>query len=260
MNTKRATGNDRSSTSEFSARDSDDRRDVTINVSEGLTVISSLLSPMIMILWAHAGSKVSPRFRESALRPSVFPSAETHFLNVSVGVGGGRGGGWSWRERITQFRHVTIPRLEKPTNFKTNGTVISTPDMTNSRPFLPCIPPAPLYRRIPSHRPARHPRALPHSLSLFLPLFFPSLVITTISSVRVKVKNRTSRALLRFIPTSCDYATRRPHEFRVRERRLNNDITRHAFRLYTRYLGHPDSLSPFCLQRVARDAIALSSR
>lgn len=91
-----------------------------------------------MILLAHAVCLPS-RFRESSLTPYFFlttPSAENSFPEGTLKRGEG-----VWRERITQFRHVTIPRLEKPTNFKTNGTVISTPDMTNSRPFLSCILP-----------------------------------------------------------------------------------------------------------------------
>ena len=100
-------------------------------------MIISHYCPMIMILLAHASSL---RFRESSLTPYIFlttPSAENSFPGGTL-VRGGEG---CWRERITQFRHVTIPCLEKPTNFKTNGTVISTPDMTNSRPFLSCILP-----------------------------------------------------------------------------------------------------------------------
>lgn len=89
---------------------------------------------MIMILRAYAEAPFPiSRIFLDALLLSVYPLCRK--LISSTYQGG------SWRERITQFRHVTIPRLEKPTNFKTNGTVISTPDMTNSRPFLSCILP-----------------------------------------------------------------------------------------------------------------------
>lgn len=85
---------------------------------------------MIMILQADPYSRIFLTAFTSSPFSFSLPSLnqKTHFLNIPRGR--------SWRERITQFRHVTIPRLEKPTNFKTNGTVISTPDMTNSRPFL----------------------------------------------------------------------------------------------------------------------------
>jgi len=122
-------GDNRSSTSRFSVRNLNDRRVATINVSKGM-----LLSLMIMILRAHAEAPFPiSRIFLDALLLSVYPLYRK--LISSTNQGG------SWRERITQFRHVTIPRLEKPTNFKTNGTVISTPDMTNSRPFLSCILP-----------------------------------------------------------------------------------------------------------------------
>lgn len=132
-----------------------------------------------MILLAH--DRPPFKFRESSLRPASScppPLQKTHFLNVPMRGGGG---GRSWRERITQFRHVTIPRLEKPTNFKTNGTVISTPDMTNSRPFLSCILPllciVASLRSIPAASPRRHRDFLLH----------------------VVVKKRTLRAGLPFI-------------------------------------------------------------
>lgn len=105
-----------------------------------------------MILRAHAEASFPiSRISLNALLLSVYPLRRK--LISSTYQGG------SWRERITQFRHVTIPRLGKPTNFKTNGTVISTPDMTNSRPFLSCILPllcTVASLRIPAVSPRHH--------------------------------------------------------------------------------------------------------
>lgn len=165
-------GNNRSSTSRFSVRNLNDRRETTINVSKGL-----LLSLMIMILRAHAEAPFPiSRIFLDALLLSVYPLYRK--LISSTYQGG------SWRERITQFRHVTIPRLEKPTNFKTNGTVISTPDMTNSRPFLSCILPL---------------------LCIVASLRIPAPSSRLSFTRQNRERDVTNKASLHFIPTSCDY-------------------------------------------------------
>lgn len=136
-----------------------------------------------MILRAHAEASFPiSRIFLNALLLSVYPLRRK--LISSTYQGG------SWRERITQFRHVTIPRLGKPTNFKTNGTVISTPDMTNSRPFLSCI--LPLLCTVAS---LRIPTASAPS---------PRLPFTR----HDRERDVTNKASLHFIPASCDYVAR----------------------------------------------------
>lgn len=136
-----------------------------------------------MILRAHAEAPFPiSRIFLNALLLSVHPLCRK--LISSTYQGG------SWRERITQFRHVTIPRLEKPTNFKTNGTVISTPDMTNSRPFLSCI--LPFLCTVASLR-------IPAASSPTGRLPFTR---------QDRERDVTNKASLHFIPTSCDYVAR----------------------------------------------------
>lgn len=77
----------------------------------------------IMILPNHAGRRhAQPAFRESSLRGKL----------ISFERDRDKG-----RYNVVSSRSDSTPwHTEKTTNFKTNGTVISTPDMTNLQPFL----------------------------------------------------------------------------------------------------------------------------